>query len=153
MKSVIAGLSAAILLGAGAAMGASGVTVGELSCTSTEIDSAILYTEAMFDCTFEGTNGTTETYTGEMDKVGVDLSSRERVTMVWEVVAATEEAYQPKSLAGTYLSASADVGVGAGAGAGILIGGRGNSFTLQPVTISGAEGTGGSVGIGRFELE
>ena len=153
MKTVTSGLLAAMLLGSGAAMAASGVTIGELRCTSTDIDSAVLYTETTFECTFEGTDGTTESYAGEIDEIGVDLSSKESMTVVWEVVAPTEEAYEPKALAGTYLRASADVGVSDGAGAGLLVGGGDSPFTLQPVTVSEKDGTGGSVGIGRFELE
>lgn len=154
MRIMFCGLSVAVALGASAVMAAdSGVAIGQLTCKSTSIDNAILFTETTFDCTYEGTDGTTDSYTGEIDKIGVDLSAKDSVTMVWQVVAPTDDAYGEKALVGTYVGASADVAAGVGAGAGVLIGGGSNSFTLQPVTVSGVDGTGVSLGIESFELQ
>jgi hypothetical protein len=154
MKIIIRGLSAVALLGAGTALAAdSGVAIGQLTCRSTDITNVILFTETTFDCTFEGSDGQTDSYTGEVDRIGIDLSIKDNVTMVWQVIAPTDAAGEPKLLRGTYLGASADAAAGVGGGAGVLVGGGGNSFTLQPVTVSGIEGVGVSLGIESFELE
>jgi hypothetical protein len=130
-----------------------GIKVGTLTCKATEITNAIVFTDVDFACIYEGANGNTEPYEGEIDKIGVDLSIKNDVTMVWAVVAPTETEYLPGQLAGNYVGASADASLGLGAGARVLVGGGENGFTLQPVSVDGIEGVGVSLGIESFELE
>ena len=149
-------IAAAALLSStvsGAALAAEGVEVGVLTCKVTDVDNLIVYTEQDFDCTFDPKDGADQFYTGQISKVGVDLSIKNDFTVVWGVLAATQDAYSPNVLAGTYVGAGADVALGAGIGAKALVGGGADAFTLQPVSVSGVEGVGASIGIEKFELQ
>jgi hypothetical protein len=119
-----------------------------------DVTNVVVYTEQTFACTFEPAGGgPADAYTGQITKVGIDLSIKEDFSVIWAVIAPTDVAYEPQSLDGTYVGASADAAVGVGAGAHVLVGGGDNSFTLQPVSVSGVEGVGASIGIESFELD
>lgn len=130
-----------------------GVQMGTLTCEATEITNAIVFTETKLACIYEGSDGLTEEYVGDVDKIGIDLSIKSNVTMVWAVVAPTDTTYQAHQLAGTYVGASADASIGVGAGANVLVGGGDEGFALQPLSVEGIEGVGVSLGIQSFELE
>ncbi len=131
-----------------------GVEIGTLTCDVQDVDNVIVYTEQDFACTFEHAGSDqTEAYTGKITKIGIDLSIKEDFTIVWAVLAPTDDAYEPKALQGTYAGASADVAAGVGGGAKVLVGGGDNSFTLQPVSVTGVEGAGASIGLETFELK
>ena len=152
---LVAGFAAAPALAQSQAEAAtdSGVEIGTLTCEVQDVDNILVYTEQDFACTFDPAGDAAgESYVGEITKVGVDLSIKQDFTIVWAVVAPTEDAYEPKALAGTYAGAGADVALGAGVGAKVLVGGGDNSFTLQPVSVTGVEGIGASLGVERFEL-
>lgn len=151
MKRIIAAaaLVAALPFAAGAQ---SGAEVGTLTCKLTGITNVVVYTSQEFDCSFNPSNGTAETYTGKISKIGIDLSIKNDITLVWAVVAPTNVSLQAGSLAGTYVGASADVAVVKGAGGKILVGGGENSFSLQPLSVTGIDGSGVAVGIESFTL-
>jgi hypothetical protein len=152
LKTVAAAALAAGLV-ATPALAKSGIKIGTLTCKVKDVTNVVVYTEQTFACTFDPANSDQmETYTGKIDKIGVDLSIKQDFTIIWAVIAPTEQIYQPRSLDGTYVGASADAAVGVGAGANVLVGGGENSFTLQPVSVSGVEGVGASIGIEKFEL-
>jgi len=130
-----------------------GVRLGTLTCRLTGIDNMIVYTDEKFACSFQHTDGSVESYIGEIKKVGIDLSVKKNYTLVWLVLAATAESHKPGGMAGTYVGASADAAVGAGGGAQYLIGGFNKSISLQPYSVAGETGTGVSVGIESFELK
>src|SRR6266436_5157719 len=46
----------------------------------------------------------------------------------------------PGSLSGTYIGATGSATVGVGVGANVLVGGSGNSISLQPVSFEGSTG-------------
>lgn len=153
MKAVIALAMAGALVAGAVQAQDPGFKLGTLTCKAVEITNAVVFTDVDFACQYEGVNGETEPYEGEIDKVGVDLSIKNDVTMVWAVVAPTETEYLPGQLAGNYVGASADASLGLGAGARVLVGGGENGFQLQPVSVDGIEGVGVSIGIESFELE
>lgn len=147
---------AALLAGLAAspALAKSGVKIGTLTCKVQHVTNVVVYTHQDFACKFEPAGSEKpEVYTGEISKIGVDLSIKEDFTIVWAVVAPTENAYAPHALAGTYVGASADAALGVGGGANVLVGGGNDSFTLQPVSVSGVEGAGASIGIEKFTLK
>ena len=129
------------------------VKIGTLTCKSTAESGGIITTQTRFDCVYDGVGGdVTEQYTGEISKIGLDLTTEQDVTMVWAVVAPSATTYAPNALSGTYVGAAASAALGLGAGARVLVGGGDQSFTLQPVSVEGIEGTGVSLGIESFEL-
>jgi hypothetical protein len=145
--ALLAGLSATT------ALAANDTEIGVLTCKVQDVTNLIVYTEQTFGCTFDPVEGDDQSYSGQISKVGVDLSIKEDFTIVWAVLAPSKDAYSPNALAGTYAGVGADVAIGAGAGAKVLVGGGADSFSLQPVSVSGVEGIGASVGIEKFELQ
>ena len=151
------------LLGAGMALVAgiatpalaqeSGFEIGTLNCKVVNVTNFILYTNEKFACDFSSSDGLVESYGGKIDSIGVNLSIKKDFTIVWAVIAPTNDKYQANSLRGAYVGASADAALGLGAGAKVLIGGGSNSFTLQPISVGGVKGAGAAVGIQRFKLE
>ena len=153
MKNMAIGVSLAALAAGSALAQDAGVKVGTLTCEATEITNAILFTDTNLDCVYESVEpGIVENYEGDIDQIGVNLSIKNDVTLVWAVVAPTETEFLPGQLAGTYVGAGADASVGVGAGAHVLVGGGGQGFQLQPLSVEGIEGVGASLGIQSFEL-
>ncbi len=152
MKSWLVALGVVGSLGVGSAMAQSGAELGTLTCKVSDVSNIVVYTTQKFDCRFEKANGEVEGYLGAITKVGVDLSIKNDFTIVWAVLAPTDVANAPKSLAGTYVGGGADVALGVGVGAKVLVGGVENSFTLQPVSVAGITGGGASLGVESFEL-
>lgn len=128
------------------------VEIGTLTCELTDVTNVIIYKNEDFACIFEPDSGPAETYTGEIDNIGINLEVKQDMTIVWGVIAPTDNIYQPGLLRGTYVGAGAEVALGAGMGAKVLVGGGEDSFTLQPISVSGIVGGGASVGIESFEL-
>lgn len=131
----------------------SGFEIGTLTCKVVDVTNLILYTNEKFACDFAGSDGLSENYGGEIDSIGVNLSIKKEFTIVWAVIAPTNDKYQTHSLRGAYVGASADVALGLGAGVKVLVGGGANSFTLQPLSVAGVKGAGAAAGIQRFKLE
>lgn len=161
MKIFGFGVSLAAALAAGSALAQdqrpepdAGVKVGTLTCKSTDITNVVLFTDTDLDCVYDSVEGNfTELYEGDIDQIGLNLSIKNDVTLVWAVFAPTETEFLRGQLEGTYVGAGADASVGIGAGANLLVGGGENSFTLQPLSVEGIEGAGVSLGIKSFELE
>ncbi len=131
----------------------SGFEIGTLTCKVVNVTNLILYTNEKFACDFAGSDGLSENYGGKIDSIGVNLSIKKDFTIVWAVIAPTNDKYQANSLRGSYVGASADVALGLGVGAKVLVGGGANSFTLQPLSVAGVKGAGAAAGIQRFKLE
>ena len=130
-----------------------GVRMGKLTCRLTGVDDAIVYTTEKFACSFQNSNGKVESYLGQIKEVGLDLSVTKNYTLIWLVVAASEDAEKAGAMAGTYFGASADAADGSGGGAQYLVGGFNKSISLQPYALAEESGTGVSVGIEQFELK
>jgi hypothetical protein len=152
IKKLIAVPAVALCLSASAAM-ADDAEIGLLTCKLTGVDNLIVYTDQKFDCNFKPNKGDEEKYTGQIKSIGIDLSVKKDMVIIWSVLAPSSGAYSQGNLRGTYVGGSADVALGAGFGAKVLVGGGENSFTLQPVSVTGVEGVGASLGVDSFELK
>ena len=155
MKAITFAVSVTAALAAGSALAQdAGVKVGTLTCKATDITNVILFTDTDLHCVYDSVKeGITEEYEGDIDQIGVNLSVKNDLTLVWAGVAPTETEYLPGQLAGTYVGAGADAAVGVGAGANVLVGGGEMGFQLQPLSVEGIEGVGASLGIESFELK
>ena len=71
--------------------------------------------------------------------------------MAWGVFAPTNRIGYG-DLAGSYVGASASATVGVGLGANALVGGSGNTFALQPVSVQGQTGLSVAAGVAGLEL-
>lgn len=126
--------------------------VGTLDCTIEPGVGLIIGSSKGIACRFTSASGrVVERYTGRVDKIGLDIGVTSAARMVWAVVAETRNVPRG-ALAGTYVGASADASVGVGAGARLLVGGTGNAFSLQPLSIQGQAGVNLAVGVNSFTL-
>ena len=150
---LLIGLGMLAGLGAQPASAQSGVEIGVLNCSLTASKNYVIRSKQEFDCEFRPASGDVETYKGKMTRTGVDLTIKEEFLISWGVLAPTDVAKEPGSLRGTYVGGSAEVALAAGIGANVLVGGGGNSFTLQPLSVSGVLGAGASLTVSNFELE
>lgn len=151
----------AVAIGAlGVAAGASGygtpaqaqsVQAGVLSCHVASGFGFIFGSSRALACTFSPVSGRPEQYTGTINTFGVDIGYMQSAVIVWTVLAPTT-ALGPGSLAGTFAGVTANVAAGVGVGANVLVGGSGNSVSLQPISISGGVGLNVAGGIGSITL-
>jgi Protein of unknown function (DUF992) len=72
--------------------------------------------------------------------------------LVWAVFAPSTNV-GPGALAGDYVGATGSATAGAGVGANVLVGGSGQSISLQPVSIEGNTGLNVAAGIGAITLQ
>jgi hypothetical protein len=151
MKTIIMALAVGLAVTATAGFAGS-ADVGVLTCKLDGVRNDIVYSKEEFACEFKPTNGDVQTYRGVIKSVGMDLSVTKDLTMVWAVLNPAGNAAAPNELAGDYVGGGASVALDAGAGMNILVGGGANSFTLQPVSVTGLKGGGVDVGIEAFVL-
>ncbi|MGH7113358.1 MAG: DUF992 domain-containing protein [Stellaceae bacterium] len=131
---------------------AAGVKVGVLTCNVSSGVGFIFGSSRSLNCTFAPASHRYEHYVGKINKFGVDIGYINGGVLVWSVVAPSA-APSPCALAGTYSGAAANATVGVGVGANVLIGGNGNSFSLQPVSIEGTTGLNVAAGIASISLQ
>lgn len=153
-RSATALVTLAVLAGlaAPAAHADGGVKVGELTCRMDGLKNDIVYTKEEFACTFQPTSGDPQSYTAVLKEVGVNLSFTKDNTLVWGVLAPSDNLASPDVLKGTYVGAGGTVEVGGGIGANILVGGGDKSITLQPISVSGLVGAGASLDVSALEI-
>jgi hypothetical protein len=98
-------------------------------------------------------NASKEAYFGVINKFGIDIGVTGTTLIEWVVLAPTTDyQYQAGSLAGDYRGVSAEATAAAGAGVNILVGGSGETFSLQPISVQAQEGVNVAVGIAELQL-
>jgi hypothetical protein len=132
-----------------------GIQLGQLRCDVAGGLGFIFGSSKDLTCTFTPANESQpkETYTGTINKFGIDIGITGKSVILWTVVAAEGHKYDPGALAGTYGGATASAAFAAGLGANALIGGSSKSVALQPVSISASEGVNVAVGLAQVELK
>ena len=151
----------ALLLSAGLALGAlgaspaaaqSGAQVGTLSCDVSAGVGMILSQKQTMTCLFTPANGgMSEPYLGHIDTFGVALGQVNQGMLVWGVIASSS-GLPRGALSGTYSGVGAQATAGAGVGANVLVGGTGNAFSLQPVSLQGQTGLNVAAGVTTITL-
>jgi Protein of unknown function (DUF992) len=130
------------------------VQAGTLVCnTSVELGVIVGSREAL-NCTFTpSVPGPTESYSGTITKLGLDLGVATRGVIVWLVYAPTSlRVGRVGELAGTYKGATAEGTIGVGLGANVLVGGSNQTVALQPVSVQGQVGLNLAVGFAELQL-
>jgi len=145
------GLLAVALLPGSAAQAQSGVRVGTLSCNVAAGWGFVFGSSKALHCVFSHAGGPPERYAGSISKFGVDIGYTKGGALIWAVLAPTTN-IRRGALAGNYGGATAGAAVGAGAGANVLVGGSGQTISLQPVSIEGETGLNVAAGIGEISL-
>lgn len=128
------------------------VKVGVLNCDVSGGIGLIIGSQKTMSCRFtpSAPDLPVETYTGSISKFGLDIGATSGGRIVWTVFAPTAH---PDSLAGTYVGASAEATIAAGLGANVLVGGSGNTFALQPVSVQTQTGLNLAVGVTELRLQ
>ena len=144
---------AVIALAASADMAAaqSRIAAGVLECRAGPSTTFIIGSVRDFDCVFRPVDGPPQRYGATIQRLGVDLGWSNDAVLMWNVLAPTV-VIGPGALAGGYGGVSAGAAVGVGIGANALIGGLGNSFALQPVSVEGQTGLNAFAGVASLEL-
>jgi hypothetical protein len=101
-------------------------------------------------CDFAPSDGRHEHYTGDINKIGLDVGFTTGGVLVWGVFAAANASRH--ALAGHYAGASAEASLIAGGGANVLVGGSNKSFALQPFSVQGNTGVNLAAGITGLNL-
>jgi hypothetical protein len=144
------GLAAGSLM-LGAPAQAQAVKAGALTCNVAGGFGFIFGSSKAVNCTFSPNGGPPQHYVGAINKFGVDIGYVQSAVMIWAVLAPTTNP-GPGSLAGTYAGATASATVGVGVGANVLVGGSGNSISLQPLSIEGNTGLNVAGGVAQLTL-
>ena len=144
------GLSAGAL-GYGTPAQAQGVQAGTLSCHVAGGFGFIFGSSRALACSFSPVSGSPEQYNGTINTFGVDIGYMRSAVLLWTVLAPTTT-LGPGALAGTFAGVTASAAAGVGVGANVLVGGSGNSVSLQPLSISGGVGLNVAGGIASITL-
>ena len=130
---------------------AQAVKAGVLTCNVSGGFGFILGSSRAVNCTFAPGGGPPQHYAGAINKFGVDIGYVQGGVLIWAVLAPTTNP-APGSLAGTFVGATASATVGVGVGANVLVGGSGNSISLQPISIEGNTGLNVAGGVAEMTL-
>jgi hypothetical protein len=126
-----------------------GVKVGVLNCAVGPGWGLVVGSQRDFDCAFK-TDTQTETYTGRITNLGVDIGRHDSGQLVWAVFAPA--IVQPGALAGHYGGITGGGTLGVGAEANVLVGGSRQSVSLQPVSLEGENGVALAGGVSGITL-
>jgi uncharacterized protein DUF992 len=130
---------------------AQGVKAGVLTCNVSSGFGFIFGSSKAVNCSFSPPGGPPQHYVGSIDKFGVDIGYTSGGVLVWTVLAPTTSP-APGSLTGSYGGATASATAGVGVGANVLVGGSGNSISLQPLSIEGNTGLNVAAGVAALTL-
>jgi hypothetical protein len=150
-KTILAALALSAMLGQSAAAQAR-VELGILDCHVAGGAGFIIGSTKDLSCTFSPAGRPPETYFGVVRKFGLDVGVTGASLIRWVVLAPTVDAYAPGALAGNYVGVSAEATAGVGLGANALVGGSGETFALQPVSVQAQEGLNLAIGFSSFQL-
>ena len=125
--------------------------VGALRCEVSAGLGLIVTSSKEMRCTFRSSRGYTERYYGTIKKFGLDIGQTDKGVLAWGVFAPAKGPGRG-ALAGDYVGVTASATVGAGVGANALIGGFGNSITLQPVSVETQTGLALAAGVAQLTL-
>jgi hypothetical protein len=103
-------------------------------------------------CVFRSGRARPVFYTGTVTRFGLDIGVTGAGRFVWSVFSASR-IQRHFALAGDYLGAGAGATIGGGLNANALVGGNGNSISLQPLSINVQTGLNLSAGVGALRLE
>ena len=132
------------------AMAQARVEIGVLDCrgsTSSFIVGSVTELSCMFN---PSGGGRPEPYHGTMRRAGVDIGINQQVAVAWGVFAPSSGTRY--DLSGSYGGGAASATLGVGVGANALVGGSGNTFALQPVSVQGQTGLSVAAGVAGLEL-
>lgn len=130
-----------------------GVRLGQLNCNVEGGWGLLLGSSKKASCEYVKVDGTTETYEGKLNKLGIDIGKTKDAYMTWAVFTQEDVAPAEHALTGSYTGVSGEVSLGIGLGANALIGGAGTKIGLQPIAIQENAGLNLAVGLASLTLD
>ncbi|MDQ6702881.1 MAG: DUF992 domain-containing protein [Pseudomonadota bacterium] len=147
-----AALLGAALIGLTAtAPSATPVQSGVLECNVAPGIGFIIGSSKSISCVFHPARGRPEFYTGTINRIGVDIGATGPGQFAWGVFTAGPSGRR-YALAGDYAGPGVGFALGAGLSANTLVGGNGDSISLQPLSLGTSAGLNLSAGIGALTL-
>ena len=128
-----------------------GTQVGTLTCQAGRNVGFVVGSNNMFQCQYRSPGRRPERYVANVSRIGIDLGVTEQTLLTWTVFSPTRQ-FGYGDLAGDYFGVGGSATIGVGAGANVLVGGSGNSFALQPLSVQGQTGFAVSGGIASMQL-
>ena len=125
--------------------------LGYLRCEISHGWGYLIGSSRYLECQFTTSDGKTENYRGQIGRIGADIGYLNSGTIVWAVMAPSR--LGEGALSGDYVGASAGLTVGVGVGMNVLVGGIGDSVSLQPLSVEGDTGLNFSAGAAFLNLE
>ncbi|MEW5424533.1 DUF992 domain-containing protein [Amorphus sp. 3PC139-8] len=128
------------------------VRVGVLECSAAGGSNFVFKSTKNLKCVFSPAGGGTKTsYTGVINRYGIDLGKTQDTQIVWGVLAAADK-FDPHALAGKYVGATAEATAGVGLGANALVGGSNKSIALNPLSLQAQTGINVAAGVAELTL-
>jgi len=128
------------------------IHTGLLECQGGRNIGYILGSVADLDCVYRSQGRAPEPYIATIRRFGLDLGVTEQTRFAWAVNAPVNR-FERGELAGTYGGIGASASVGVGFGGNFLVGGPGNSYSLQPISMQGQTGFNLAAGVAGIELK
>lgn len=151
MALLAATLAIAVSAGPAAAQDRAKAYIGSLSCNVSGSVGLIFGSTKELSCAFLTIQGTSESYTGSIDKFGIDIGYTKPVHMVWHVYSLGSDR-GAGVLGGKFLGSQGSISVGTGAGGNLLVGGRNNEIVLQSAGIRANAGYNFADGVAELSL-
>jgi Protein of unknown function (DUF992) len=127
------------------------VQVGVLECRGGASIGFIVGSVTNLGCVLRVAGLPEDRYVATIRKVGVDLGITQETALAWAVYAPVAQ-LGPGDLSGDYAGAQGSATLGVGAGGNVLLGGSGNSISLQPLSLQGQVGLNVAAGLESLEL-
>jgi Protein of unknown function (DUF992) len=125
---------------------------GLLECQGGRNVGLVLGSVASLDCVFRSSGRRPEVYVATVRRFGLDLGITQRTKLTWKVNGPSSR-FERGELAGTYGGIGANASMGGGGGGNLLVGGFGNAYALQPLSVQGQTGFNVAAGVAGIELE
>jgi hypothetical protein len=153
MRPSTLGIAIAALVASFASVSAqTPVPAGILECQGGQNVGFVVGSVTQLECVFRSEGRPPEGYTATVRRIGVDLGFTEQTQFSWAVSAPSMRLGRG-ALAGTYGGVGANASVGIGFGGNFLVGGPGNAYGLQPISVQGQTGLNVAAGVAGIELQ
>lgn len=128
------------------------VRAGLLECQGGRSIGYVVGSFASLDCVYRSHGRPPEPYIATIRRFGLDLGVTEQTRFTWAVNAPASR-FERGELTGTYGGVGASASVGVGFGGNFLVGGPGNAYALQPISVQGQTGFNVAAGVAGIELK
>jgi hypothetical protein len=126
--------------------------IGVLECEGGQNVGFVVGSVTNLECVFQGEGRRPEGYLATVHRFGVDLGFTQQTKFSWAAYGPTNQIGRG-GLAGHYGGVGANASVGVGFGGNFLLGGAGNAYELQPLSVQGQTGLNVAAGVADVELE